>query len=207
MQTPTRVSVRFLGIATVFFFTACTFPQQPMTPQKHWQQTSPDRLPNFSADGRLAVKQGRKGSHAHFSWDRRGTIQHMEIKSPFGAVLGILCRDDDGVVFRDDKKRIFQAASADALTRRLTGSSFPFESLEAWVSGSYFPEEPHSILPDGQLQQGGWLIDREAAEDGKSTTKLSLSKDDVTIRMIFDRFEKNTEDTEAEKKCLQRIAE
>ncbi|MDO5686656.1 MAG: outer membrane lipoprotein LolB [Neisseria sp.] len=192
---------RMVCTLAVLFLSACAGIGTPMSPDA-WQPASPT-LPTFHASGRLAVKSDlNKGSYAGFDWERGNSSQTVSVNTPLGNTVGQLCRDAHGVVAQNARGERFQAADSETLSLQLTGFAVPLDYLDMWTLGFYHPQDPHRIAPDGSLQQAGWVIRRELNSEMSTPRNLSLSRDGLSIRMVFDDFTLHTPDTAAV--CPQR---
>ncbi len=196
-----KTLLRFSTYCTLLWLTACAGIGTPMSPET-WQADN-GKLTNFSTSGRLAVKSElNKGSYASFDWERSRHSQIISINTPLGNTVGQLCRDAQGVIAQNARGEIFQAADSETLSRQLTGFTVPLDHLDIWALGRYQPQLPHQILPNGNLQQAGWLIHRELADTGGAPRNLTLNRDNLIIRLVFDTFTENTPDTVTQ--CPQR---
>ena len=81
-------------------------------------------MQDFSADGRLAVKVEGKGSYANFDWTYQNAVQTIDVNTPLGNTVGQLCQDSEGVLAVDSKGKVYQAETAEELSRQLLGFAF-----------------------------------------------------------------------------------
>ncbi|MBP6345428.1 outer membrane lipoprotein LolB [Neisseriaceae bacterium CLB008] len=151
---------------------------------------------SFYAEGRLAVKIEEKGSYAPFEWLVTVDKQEVEVKSPLGNTVGILCEDAQGVIAAGNNE-IYEDDSAEALSQRLLGFSLPLDKLHYWANGQWLPNEPHHIDGSGRLQQLGWTIERAATVGEAKPRLLVLERPGLTLRLVFDEFAEAPEGTEA----------
>ncbi len=79
----------------------------------------------FAAEGRLAVKAEGEGSYANFDWTYQPLVETININTPLGSTLGQLCQDRDGALAVDGKGNVYQAESAEELSRQLVGFKLP----------------------------------------------------------------------------------
>ncbi|UOO88034.1 outer membrane lipoprotein LolB [Vitreoscilla massiliensis] len=170
--------------AVLSVLAACqTTPQAPTA----WQAGSRDDL-NFSAAGRLAVKQNDKGSYANFDWDSNGKMQQLSVNTPLGNTVGELCQDGNGVVATASNGEVYQAATASELSERLMGFAIPVESLDLWAHGYYADNQPHTVDEQGRLLQAGWKIERQVDAQGQPRI-LVLDNQQLSIRLAFNDYQ------------------
>ena len=156
--------------------------------QAGWQADT-DSAEGFSSEGRLAVREGEKGSYANFEWQDFGTVQNISVNTPLGNTVGVLCRDSEGVIAEDSSARQYRADSIEALSQNLLGFTLPMSHLNQWARGRWALGEAHEILADGRLRQSGWLIGRQLMADGVSPKILVLENERLNIRLVFDQFQ------------------
>ncbi|MDO4878091.1 MAG: outer membrane lipoprotein LolB [Neisseria sp.] len=156
-------------------------------PVTRTQWRGPGEIADFSADGRLAVQAQGKGSYANFDWLRQNGVQTIDINTPLGNTIGRLCRDGQGVLAVNAQGEIFEAGTAAELSERLLGFALPLQYLDIWANGRWTDELPHRITDKGELNQAGWLIDRQIKDDG-SVRILTLTGEKLSLRLVFDHI-------------------
>lgn len=167
---------------------ACTHMSSPVK-QAAWQAPDDGMVAGFDSEGRLAVKEGDKGSYANFAWQDLGLVQSIHVNTPLGNTVGVLCRDAQGVIAQGSDGQTHHAASVEALSQQLLGFTLPMSHLNQWAQGRWAEGVPHHILPDGRLRQLGWLISRQTQADGNTPRILVLENPQLNIRLVFDYFE------------------
>ena len=103
------------SVAALLLLAACAQPNLPQ--QNSWQAA--EQVQDFSADGRLAVKVEGKGSYANFDWTYQNAVQTIDVNTPLGNTVGQLCQDSEGVLAVDSKGKVYQAETAEELSRQL----------------------------------------------------------------------------------------
>lgn len=177
-----RLANKYLYLSgCLFLLAACTLPQ-PSGRLSEWRAEQSWR--QFEASGRLAVKTKQQGSTAHFDWLRQDGVETISVNTPIGTTVGQLCQDAEGVLAADAKGRIYQAKSAEELSRELLGYPLPVQHLSVWANGEWAAAAPHRIGSDGSLHQYGWRITRHVYPDGSPQTLL-LENEHLTLRMAF----------------------
>ncbi|WP_066565619.1 outer membrane lipoprotein LolB [Snodgrassella sp. CFCC 13594] len=162
-------------------------PKQNAVADSLWRP-APTTESGFDAEGRLAVKDEGKGSYANFAWQDMGGMQNLEVKTPLGNSVGVLCQDGMGVIAQDSAGRVVQAASVADLSERMLGFALPFDHLNQWVKGYWAVGEPYQLLPDGRLRQSGWVIERELNANRAAPKRVELSNTRFNIRLVFDEY-------------------
>lgn len=162
---------------------------QPDTPH---QDTWPadEITPDFTAEGRLAVKVEEKGSYANFDWIYQNQVQTINVNTPLGNTVGRLCEDGKGVVAVDSKGQVYQAETASELSNSLLGFNLPVQYLHIWANGKRVTNAPYQVLSDGRLQQFDWNIRRSVSAEGMPRLLL-LENPKFSIRLVFDEFDPN----------------
>lgn len=147
----------------------------------------------FDSSGRLAVVDDDKGSYANFSWQSLNNVQTIEVNTPLGNSIGVLCRDQQGVIAEDSHGQITTAASVEKLSQRMLGFALPFDHLNQWVQGYWIKGEPHKIMPDGSLLQSGWRIHRQLTKDSNTPRIVKLNNQRFDIKLVFDEYAQTTD--------------
>ena len=181
-------------LALALLLTACP----SHTPPSQWQPAK--QTQNFTATGRLSVKQNDKGSYGNFDWTRTPAVETININTPLGNTIGQLCQDPKGVIATDANGKTYQAATPEQLSQQLLGYQIPIQYLHIWANGAYLPNQPHSTEADGSLNQLGWNISRTTHPDGTPHI-LQLKNNQLTIRMVISEIAP-TSDTPA--RCTAR---
>ncbi|SUA16875.1 outer membrane lipoprotein [Neisseria lactamica] len=188
-----------VSASVILLLTACA--QLPQNNENLWQPS--EHISSFAAEGRLAVKAEGKGSYANFDWTYRPPVETININTPLGSTLGQLCQDRGGALAVDGKGNVYQAESAEELSRQLIGFNLPIQYLHIWADGRRVAGAPYRILPDGMLEQYGWTIGRTAGSEGKARI-LQLDNGKLNIRLVFSEIGMPSE-TEIQEQCAARI--
>ena len=169
------------SVAALLLLAACAQPNFPQ--QNSWQAA--EQVQDFSADGRLAVKVEGKGSYANFDWTYQNAVQTIDVNTPLGSTVGRLCQDSEGVLAVDSKGKVYQAETAEELSRQLLGFALPVQYLHIWADGKRVANAPYRLLPDGRLEQFNWTITRSTNSEGKPKI-LQLENAKLNVRLVFD---------------------
>ncbi|WP_250314069.1 lipoprotein insertase outer membrane protein LolB [Neisseria sp. Marseille-Q6792] len=187
-----------VSIAAILLLSACA--QLPQDSAGLWQPS--EQISSFAAEGRLAVKAEGKGSYANFDWTYQPPVETININTPLGSTLGQLCQDRDGALAVDAKGNVYQAESAEELSRQLIGFNLPIQYLHIWADGRRVAHAPYRILSDGILEQYGWTIGRTVNSEGKARI-LQLDNGKLNIRLVFTEIGMPSE-TETPERCAAR---
>ena len=77
MNINTRISAaKLFALSAAVLLAACAQPR--MATSDSWREQT--EMPDFTADGRLAVKVNEKGSYANFDWTHQNQVQTMPAK-------------------------------------------------------------------------------------------------------------------------------
>lgn len=166
---------------------ACLMAACSLTPVARTQWHQPGEIADFSADGRLAVQAGGRGSYANFDWLRQNGVQAIDINTPLGNTIGRLCRDAQGVLAVNARGERFEADTAAELSEKLLGFVLPLQYLDVWANGQWTADLPHQVTDKGELLQAGWLIDRQINEEGRVRI-LTLNGEKLSLKLIFDNM-------------------
>lgn len=173
-----------LPVAALLMLAACAQPH--MAGKESWRAQTD--IPDFAADGRLAIKMNEKGSYANFDWTYQNQVQTIDVNTPLGNTIGQLCQDRQGVLAVDSKGKKYQAATPQQLSEQLLGFALPVQYLHVWANGQWVANAPYQLLPDGRLQQFEWTITRSLNTDGTPKILL-LESSRLTLRLVFDQIE------------------
>lgn len=173
--------------------------------EEDWQSSDNQLNANFDSSGRLAVIDDGKGSYANFSWQNLGKMQIIEVNTPLGNSIGVLCQDTQGVIAEDSRGRITTATSVEELSQQMLGFSLPFDHLNQWIQGYWIAYEPYKILANGSLQQSGWIIHREVFKDSNIPRIVRLNNNRFEIKLVFDDFSQSGADDDVVSQCELRL--
>jgi len=151
----------------------------------------------FSIEGRLSARRGNEALSANFEWTHAPPSDALVVTSPMGQEIAALTGDSSAgrVEVRDARGTRDEAADWTTLTERALGAPVPVDGLAAWMQGLVRPGTPHVEARDAAgrpslLRQDGWEVTYDYA-DASSTrpARLKLSRDDIEIRIVVDRWE------------------
>lgn len=154
-------------------------------------------LSTWRAVGRLAVKATGGGFNASFDWRQAGTRGELSVHGPFGAGRSRVQIEPDRIrVEAGDAAPLDFAPPFEGVERALLerlGFEVPLGSLRYWLLGLADPLEAFEGGPGSGFTQHGWRVDVEQADPASVPPalprRLTLSRGDARIRVVFDRWE------------------
>jgi len=150
----------------------------------------------FALAGRVAVKVDQRGYSAKLSWRHALAGDQLRLLSPIGSVIAELQADAAGATLTAADKKVYRSSNVQALTRQVLGWDLPLDGLQHWVVGRAEPELPVQAEERDErgrltkLTQNQWRIDYLAyAGDGALPSRMVLAYDNLTLRLIIDRWD------------------
>ncbi len=152
---------------------------------------------NWILAGRVAVKSANGAWQARMTWRQAEDRYTINFQSPFGQLLARLMGDDGGVSLYLPDDRVLTSDEPRQLLREQLGWEVPVMGLRSWVAGMPTDGRISSKSIDGKgrllrLSQQGWSIDYAryvTIQDLEMPGKVRLKRDDVSIRLVIDRWE------------------
>jgi outer membrane lipoprotein LolB len=200
-----RLYVPAVVVLSLVLSACSSLVQKKVTTASDWQASNEQAVSSFDSSGRLAIKDQGKGTYANFSWQNLGAVQTIEVKTPLGNSVGILCRDNIGVIAEDSKGQIITATSIEELSQRMLGFALPFDHLNQWVQGYWIADEPYQLLPDGKLKQSGWIIQRQLQNSSRNPRIIQLNNARFDIRLVFDEYTDTASQISSQCELRQRL--
>lgn len=193
-------SLRKLIIILITLLTGCSVlperlhrPPKPVVVKENSIPLPSVSSSHWTAKGRLAVTQARKGGNASFFWEQNGDHSRIRLHGPFGAGSVIITADPQGILAIDAKGEKHQAASAEELMEKLAGWHVPLSGLRYWIRGLPIPGVPiavQQINKEGCLQrlsQNGWIIHYHQYIDDKELLpkRIELRNPKLKIKLVI----------------------
>jgi outer membrane lipoprotein LolB len=137
----------------------------PAAPQASWETRKAllETLQHWDVGARIAINNDGQGWQASIRWQQRGQDYHIELLGPFGQGRLIIKGNPHRVTLRDGN-RLIDAADADTLLERTTGTRLPIGGLLYWIKGIPDPAQVSRLTFDPQsrvvrIDQNGWVIE------------------------------------------------
>jgi outer membrane lipoprotein LolB len=173
-------------------------PDLPPTPEARALLAA---LPDWRAQGRVAVRSAAGGFSASFDWHETGDHFELGVHGPFGAGAARISRTAEVIRIESGEGPTIElpspfAALEPALVARL-GFPLPIESLRYWVLGVPAPGMPSDAGQGGEFRQAGWTVSLAAFEPvsgapGPLPSRLVLTRQATRIRVIIDTWQVGT---------------
>lgn len=155
-------------------------------PQAQLSQPEAVAPTRFQVEGRLSVRQAGKGQYVQFDWQRDGRLDTVDLVSPLGQVLARLQVDDQSAMLVEADGQQHLAGDADLLATQLLGQPLPLAGLRYWLVGEAAPGEHQWRSSEHlSLQQDGWQIEYEYHDATRLPRRISLIRDDLTVRVVL----------------------
>jgi outer membrane lipoprotein LolB len=148
----------------------------------------------FELTGRVAIRYGKAAESGKLFWRHSDQTDDLLITSPLGQGIARVSREggEFRLVTRDSGEH--RAADAESLTESALGWRLPLGGLSYWVQGRPGPGRSAELSRDAEgrpqdLRQDGWRVEYEAFREAQPA-KLRMSRDDLEIRLVIDRWRK-----------------
>jgi outer membrane lipoprotein LolB len=139
-------------------------------------------LENFSAEGRISLRQGDRSDHLQFEWQHSPQRDVVMFSAPLGQGVAELGRDAGGawLVMPGAPER--RAADLSELAQRVFGAPLPLDALADWLRGAQSQLE-------GEVD--GWRIavtETMPYHQRRLPRRLDLRRGDVELRIVIDAW-------------------
>lgn len=157
------------------------------------------RVPDLKAlvawkvDGRIGFRTVDDGGTGEMTWEQRDDYLEFKFKGPMGSASFNVSGRHPDLLLETGKGDRRVLTDPDTELRARFGWSAPFASLRYWMVGIPDPAGQVTVQVDDQglmrqIDQGGWTItyDQYHKDEPRLPRKLSITRDDVRIRVIVD---------------------
>jgi outer membrane lipoprotein LolB len=150
----------------------------------------------FEAQGRVYVRYGTRAFAGTLRWLHALETDEVWLGGPLGQTAAHIVRDSGGATLTTADQQVYRATSIESLTREGLGWALPLADLSYYVMGAA-PEQAVVERDSGgglrTAQHNGWAVRWVALEQGAGATpaRIELARDDVEIRFVVDRLERN----------------
>jgi outer membrane lipoprotein LolB len=169
------------GLAVAALLAACAALPEP----------SPPPPGGFELSGRVAVHHPKDAASGKIFWRHSDDADELLITSPLGQGIARINRERDEYRLVTGDNQLYRASDAESLTEQALGWRLPLAGLPDWVRGRASPGRPAETRRNAsgvlELRQDGWRIVYEEFREGRPF-RLRLSRDDLEIRLIVDRW-------------------
>jgi outer membrane lipoprotein LolB len=155
----------------------------------------------FETLGRVYVRYGARAFTGTLRWRHDSHIDEVWLGGPLGQTAAYIVRNENGASLTAADQRTYHATSMEALTRKGLGWTLPLADLSYYVVGKLPPDAAEAAERDAQgrlvrARHDGWDVRwtyAEAAPLEAMLPRLNLVKDDIEIRFVVDRLDRNTQ--------------
>jgi outer membrane lipoprotein LolB len=153
----------------------------------------PSPLPpgGFDLAGRVAIRHPKDTASGQIFWRHSEDADELLITSTLGQGIARINRERGEYRLVTGDNRLYRASDAESLTEQALGWRLPLAGLPDWVRGQASPGRPAETRRSAsgvlELRQDGWRIAYEEFREGRPF-RLHLSRDDLEIRLIVDRW-------------------
>ena len=199
--------MKFIPLLALLLLTGCTTVAERKAvtdPAATWQsrQQSLRNLEHWQLKGRIAIINGVEAWHLNVNWQQKQADYFIQLSGPFGSGQVQLRGNEQGVILTDTEQQVFVASEAETLLYDHTGVRMPVNGLRYWILGLPGPASNSRTELDAygrlaELQQNDWnIILRRYTTLGnlELPDKLSVSKQDLKVRLVVDSWELGEKD-------------
>ena len=154
----------------------------------------PDRLPAWTASGRMALAANGEGGSGSFTWRQRSAEATLSLRGPLGAGAIEVVTDGRTLAVTDAEGRHVGDERAQAMLRQRLGTELPLNELRFWMLGVAAPGSAASVAdaataPRRVIEQSGWRIDYDsfqAAAGYSVPERFTATQGAVRLKVIVD---------------------
>lgn len=151
--------------------------------------TAPDNPPEavpgpplheFSAVGRISVRQGDRSEHLQFEWRHAPQSDLVVFSTPLGQGLAELGRDAGGAWLTLPGTEPRRAGGLPELTRLVVGVPLPLGMLADWLRGAQ---------PALEGEAEGWhivILETMPYDQSRLPRRLDIRRGEVELRIVID---------------------
>jgi len=142
----------------------------------------------------VAIRYGKDAESGKLFWRHSDGADELLITSPLGQGIARVSREGSEFRLLTGDAGEHRAADVESLTERALGWRLPLAGLSDWVQGRPGPGRSAELSRDAEgrpreLSQDGWRVEYEAFREARPA-KLRMSRDDLEIRLVIDRWRK-----------------
>lgn len=172
--------------------------QQRLMPtwQRHMLAVKSER--NWQCIGRIAIRTETQGGTVNLDWKQHDDFSRVTLSAPLNQGVVELKGQPDFMMITDSSGNQEITRDPEATIAKLTGWQIPITALPDWIRGiPHQPSATFNLNAQGLLQtlhDSGWTIEYEqymppAAAAIPLPKKITVSKDDVYLKLIVDSWQ------------------
>lgn len=191
----------FLLIAGFLLLSGCVAPRhvKPVL-ERPDAEAALSELEDFNFEGRVAIRQGDKGTQATLVWAQHGADARLRLSGPFGAGALRVALEGQVLSIEDSQGTRLSGPDAELALADMLGFAPPIATLRWWLLGLPAPESPALQTRDGagrlsSLQQDGWQVEYQEYRDeslaqGRAAMprRLRATRDMLDLRLVIDNW-------------------
>ena len=140
-------------------------------------------LQQFTAEGRISLRQGDRRDHLRFRWEHAPDSDVVLLMSPLGQGLAELTRDATGVRLVQSNQAAITADTLPQLAQRAFGAPLPLDAMAEWLRGAQ---------PALGGEVDGWRVavsETSAFRQHRLLRVMEARRDDVEFKLIVDDWD------------------
>jgi outer membrane lipoprotein LolB len=140
-------------------------------------------LQQFSAEGRISLRQGERRDHLRFRWDHTPASDVVLLMTPLGQGMAELTRDAAGARLTQPNRPTIAADSLPQLAQSVFGVPLPLEAMADWLRGA---------RPDLSGEVDGWRVvisETSPLRQRRLLRVLEARHEDVELKLIVDDWD------------------
>jgi outer membrane lipoprotein LolB len=203
LSTEREVTMRGLSswqirvwVLIVFALSGCqTSPPRPVLSP---QQYSIQAIPNWQAEGKIAINMNGQRQNASFKWEQDQADYVVHLFGPFGQGTTWLRRTSEGVSLENAEIGLKRAATAEQLMKTNLGWQVPVSNLQYWLRGLTAPSprpkhqetDPRGLLT--ALEQEGWTVAYPQYQTFQGLllpAKMTAKRDAITVTIAIKQWQ------------------
>jgi outer membrane lipoprotein LolB len=158
-------------------------------------------LPEFTLEGRVAVRAGDEGWQASVRWRQRGDVSEVRLSGPFGAGALQLRFEADVLTLTTSRGDKLSGEEAAGTLRQQLGFDPPIAELRHWLLAEPAPQDAVTKLEAGangrpaMLEQQDWQLAFEDYREQRMQRsrvqmprRIIATRDAVRLRLVVDRW-------------------
>ena len=140
-------------------------------------------LLRFTAEGRIALRQGERPDHLRFRWEHAPENDVVLLMSPLGQGMAQLVRDAKGARLVQQNQATVSADTLPQLAERVFGAPLPLDAVADWLRGA---------RPALSGEVDGWRVtisDTSVFRQSRLVRVLEARREDIEFRLIVDDWD------------------
>jgi outer membrane lipoprotein LolB len=190
------------GVSVALLLSACaTRPASNIVLDAAQQSVLLRALPEYTLEGRVAVRAGEEGFQASVHWRQRNEISEVRLAGPFGAGALQVRFDGRQLTLTTARGETLRGEDASMTLRQQLGFDPPIAELRHWLLADAAPPDASAVIEAGangrpaSLQQQDWQIafeDYRPQDLQRSVVQMPrrviATRADVRLRLVVDRW-------------------